>query len=215
MDGALWATMFGGFLGFMASMLPKVGEMIQGHLSHKHDHDMETLRIEASRTSGPVEPPPAPVLAPPPAPVVPAPCEPPVEQAPVFMSPGVEGEVVAPAPPAQEEQHERSETEEPTTPLTTDDEGDTVVKGSPFWTMVFDALRASVRPTITYGFFVLFVIIKLYGLWHGVAVEHTPTIQLLPIIWDDGSGSLFAAILSFWFGSRAFERSKALTGKAQ
>jgi hypothetical protein len=132
------------------------------------------------------------------------------------MSPGVEGEVVAPAPPPQEEYHERNETEEHVSqPAVDDDEGDTVVKGSPFWTTVFDALRASVRPTITYGFFILFVIIKLYGLWHGVAVEHTPTIQLLPIIWDDGSGSLFAAILSFWFGSRAFERSKALTGKAQ
>lgn len=66
-----------------------------------------------------------------------------------------------------------------------------------------DFLRASVRPVLTYAFFILFVYIKLTALSHAYWIEHTPTVNLLPIIWDDGTEALFSAVLSFWFGSRA------------
>ncbi len=64
-------------------------------------------------------------------------------------------------------------------------------------------IRSSVRPVITYGFFGLFAIIALYSLHHGLAVEHTPVKELFPIIWDDDTEDLFAAVIAFWFGTRA------------
>ena len=72
--------------------------------------------------------------------------------------------------------------------------------------VVLDFLRSSVRPVLTYGFFVLFVYVKLVALKQALAVDHTHAIDLLPIVWDEGTEALFAAVLSFWFGSRAIAR---------
>lgn len=70
------------------------------------------------------------------------------------------------------------------------------------------ALRASVRPTITYAFFLLFAAVKLSGLWVLITVEGMLLAQALPAIWDAETEALFAAILSFWFGRRALEKAK-------
>jgi hypothetical protein len=64
-------------------------------------------------------------------------------------------------------------------------------------------IRSSVRPILTYSFFALFAIIELFALHHALVVEHTPVMQIFPVIWDDDTESLFAAVISFWFGSRA------------
>jgi len=64
-------------------------------------------------------------------------------------------------------------------------------------------LRASVRPVITYGFFFLLVGIDVALVWHGVEnkVEfHT----LAKHLWDDETQALFASIIAFHFGGRAF-----------
>ena len=64
-------------------------------------------------------------------------------------------------------------------------------------------LRSTVRPVVTYGFFGLFAVIKLSALFYAFAYEHAAVSQVLPILWDEDSVGLFAAVISFWFGSRA------------
>jgi hypothetical protein len=87
----------------------------------------------------------------------------------------------------------------------------------PLFPRALATFRAGLRPIITYGFFALFVLIKLKGMYHGLTVDNTPAVTLLPVLWDEGSQTLFAAVLAFWFGSRAIEKQQAakatLTGK--
>ena len=70
------------------------------------------------------------------------------------------------------------------------------------------ALQASVRPVITYAFFAIFAFVKITYVI--VAVQEGR--DVLPAIleaWDDESKTIFAAIISFWFGNRLFKaRSK-------
>jgi hypothetical protein len=64
-------------------------------------------------------------------------------------------------------------------------------------------LRASVRPVITYGFFFLLVFVDvglfLYG-WH----RNTDFKELAEMLWDAETQALFASIIAFHFGGRAF-----------
>ena len=64
-------------------------------------------------------------------------------------------------------------------------------------------LRASVRPVITYGFFFLLVAIDATLAYKGISsgVEFN---VLADQLWDDETQALFAAIISFHFGGRAF-----------
>ena len=70
------------------------------------------------------------------------------------------------------------------------------------------ALQASVRPVITYAFFAIFAFVKITYVI--MAVEEGR--DVLPAIldaWDEESQTIFAAIISFWFGNRLFKaRSK-------
>ena len=66
-----------------------------------------------------------------------------------------------------------------------------------------DLLSASVRPVLTYMFFGMFFFIKAAALYHALHVEDVEVFTALPVIWDSETSSLFAAIISFWFGSRA------------
>jgi hypothetical protein len=78
---------------------------------------------------------------------------------------------------------------------------DSDIEYTGFWA----ALRASIRPTITYAFFLVFVGIKIAAFW--VLVERgTPTADLLLVIWDGETMAIFSAIIGFWFGSRAIEK---------
>jgi hypothetical protein len=64
-------------------------------------------------------------------------------------------------------------------------------------------LRASVRPVITYGFFFMLVFIDIglfaYGWSRGV-----PFTELAEMLWDSDTQALFASIIAFHFGGRAF-----------
>lgn len=64
-------------------------------------------------------------------------------------------------------------------------------------------LRALVRPVITFGFFFLLVAIDLglflYG-WN----RGTDFVQLADLLWDNDTQALFASIIAFHFGGRAF-----------
>ena len=64
-------------------------------------------------------------------------------------------------------------------------------------------LRASVRPVITYGFFFLLVGIDACLAWHGVN-SGVSFNDLANQLWDDETQALFAAVISFHFGGRAF-----------
>jgi hypothetical protein len=69
-------------------------------------------------------------------------------------------------------------------------------------------IRSTVRPVITYLFFGLFLLVKTTGLVKGLFWEHISVITLLPALWDTETSSLFAAVISFWFGSRSVKRIK-------
>jgi hypothetical protein len=64
-------------------------------------------------------------------------------------------------------------------------------------------LRASVRPVITYGFFFLLLFIDIglfaYGWSRGVSFT-----ELAEMLWDSDTQALFASIIAFHFGGRAF-----------
>jgi hypothetical protein len=64
-------------------------------------------------------------------------------------------------------------------------------------------LRASVRPVITYGFFFLLVFIDAGLFWYGWTrgVEFD---KLAEMLWDVETATLFASIIAFHFGGRAF-----------
>ena len=64
-------------------------------------------------------------------------------------------------------------------------------------------LRASVRPVITYGFFFLLVGIDATLAYKGLT-SGIDFVQLAEQLWDDETQALFAAILRFHFGGRAF-----------
>ena len=69
-------------------------------------------------------------------------------------------------------------------------------------------LQKSVRPVITYAFFGLFATIEITLLMDAIekGTEFNEAIQLL---WDDDTKAIFAAIISFWFGSRAIDKARS------
>jgi len=64
-------------------------------------------------------------------------------------------------------------------------------------------LRASVRPVITYGFFVLLVGIDAALIWHGFKYD-VSFAEMSDQLWDNDTQALFASIIAFWFGGKAF-----------
>ena len=70
-----------------------------------------------------------------------------------------------------------------------------------------NALQRSVRPVITYFFFLLFVTIEITllitAIKTGVSFE-----TALDLLWTEETAAMFAGIISFWFGSRAIEKMR-------
>lgn len=68
-----------------------------------------------------------------------------------------------------------------------------------------EALRATVRPVITYVFFAVFVTVKITGLM--ALLDAGDAIHVaMDAIWDQETKAIFAAVISFWFGQRAMQR---------
>ena len=61
-------------------------------------------------------------------------------------------------------------------------------------------LRASVRPVITYFFFLMFVGVEASVIFDLVEPA------LIDEIWNENTQGLLAAVLTFWFGSRAMSK---------
>jgi len=72
-----------------------------------------------------------------------------------------------------------------------------------------DGLRASVRPIITYGFFILFAWVKLSAVVLLMNQGGLSINEALVQIWDGETQALFAGILSFWFGSRSLAKRRS------
>ena len=64
-------------------------------------------------------------------------------------------------------------------------------------------LRASVRPVITYGFFLLLCGIDCALIYHGFTTN-IGFQEMADQLWDDETQALFASIIAFHFGGRAF-----------
>jgi hypothetical protein len=66
-------------------------------------------------------------------------------------------------------------------------------------------LRASVRPVVTYIFVLLLVVVDVAGIWYaystGVAFA-----EAMDMVFSDDEMAILAAIISFWFGSQAFNK---------
>ena len=65
-------------------------------------------------------------------------------------------------------------------------------------------VRAATRSVITYGMFVMFMFVEVFGFyyaWHtGVAFD-----VALNHLWDDDTQIIWSCIVSFWFGGQAFK----------
>jgi hypothetical protein len=60
-----------------------------------------------------------------------------------------------------------------------------------------DALSSSVRPVITYTFFLLYATLKIIDFLNVGSMEP---------IWSDEDQGIFCAVIGFWFGQRAFSK---------
>ena len=75
----------------------------------------------------------------------------------------------------------------------------------------FGGMRKSVRPVITYLFFGLFAAVKGTSIFVLLGDQELTAVSLnaaLVKVWDPETQAMFAAIISFWFGSRAIEKGK-------
>ena len=69
-----------------------------------------------------------------------------------------------------------------------------------------NALRGSVRPVLTYAFFLLFCTIKGVTLYVMVNTEGSALSTGMLAIWDPETQAIFSAIIAFWFGNRSLEK---------
>ena len=76
-----------------------------------------------------------------------------------------------------------------------------------------NSLRAFVRPFITYVFFLTFIGVKVVLVYQAIK-NGSDLNATLEVVWDEQTEGLFAAIISFWFGSRAMPAVKQSVAKA-
>jgi hypothetical protein len=68
-----------------------------------------------------------------------------------------------------------------------------------------DALTTSVRPVLSYAFFILYAYIKIASFF--ILHRYNDDIALSIVqLWSEEDQTIFCAIIAFWFGHRAFKR---------
>jgi hypothetical protein len=72
-----------------------------------------------------------------------------------------------------------------------------------------NALRASIRPVITYTFFFLFCAVKIAAAYVMLSTGQSVP-EMLKAVWDIETMSLFSTIIAFWFGSRVMEKQERI-----
>ena len=75
-------------------------------------------------------------------------------------------------------------------------------KGASQW--VINA-RAMVRPTITYGLFFLLGGVDVAGIWYAWTMNASFH-DMMQLVWDDDTQTIWASVISFYFGTRAFRK---------
>lgn len=65
-----------------------------------------------------------------------------------------------------------------------------------------EALRASIRPVVTYFFFFLFIGVKVAAATF-MFKDGYNAMDVLNSVWDSYTMAIFGAIMGFWFGTRA------------
>lgn len=68
-----------------------------------------------------------------------------------------------------------------------------------------DAFAGTVRPTLTYAFFMLYAVIKL-AMFSTYRTQGCSWAEALLCLWGMEDQALFATVLSFWFGHRLLHR---------
>ncbi len=68
-----------------------------------------------------------------------------------------------------------------------------------------DALNGSVRPVLAYAFFALYAAMKCL-LLQRIDWQQAPLIAVLEQLWSEEDQAIFASIISFYFGQRAFRK---------
>ena len=68
-----------------------------------------------------------------------------------------------------------------------------------------NSLRGSVRPVITYAFFLMFCATEIVILMK-VLGSGGNWMDAITVMWSDETQALFAAVMSFWFGNRAVSK---------
>ena len=75
-------------------------------------------------------------------------------------------------------------------------------KGASQWVI---NLRASVRPLITYGMFVMLLFVNIFGFFYAWKTG-VPFDQAMAILWDEDSAIIFSSVIAFWFGTQSFKK---------
>jgi hypothetical protein len=70
-----------------------------------------------------------------------------------------------------------------------------------------DGLRGSVRPVITYAFFLLFCFVEVSA-YLALTANGVSGLDAINAVWDEDTKALFAAVIAFWFGGRAVARGR-------
>ena len=73
-----------------------------------------------------------------------------------------------------------------------------------------NALRASVRPVITYTFFFVFLAVKISAAYVMLTTGQSVP-EMLRSVWDPETMALFSTIIAFWFGSRVMEKQERIS----
>lgn len=75
-------------------------------------------------------------------------------------------------------------------------------KGASRWVI---NLRACVRPIITYGMFMLFAFVEIFGFYYATH-SSVDFMVALHTLWNQETQIIWASIVSFWFGTQAFKK---------
>ena len=72
-----------------------------------------------------------------------------------------------------------------------------------------NGLRGSVRPIITYMFFLMFASVKGTMIYAMISNQNIDWTMAVDTAWDDETAAIFSAIIAFWFGNRAMSKARA------
>ncbi len=75
-------------------------------------------------------------------------------------------------------------------------------KGASTWVI---NLRAMVRPAITFGLFGLLVVVELFGFYYAIHTNISYN-DAMRTLWSDDMQTVWASIVAFHFGTRAFAK---------